>query len=486
MMNNCIRRAAALLATAVALGALFASCSKDDDAPAAALQFDTTILFVDGFGATSTASFTANNVQQITVKSTPKGWTATVNATSRTLSVTAPASAGDDNEQSGPVVLTGVGAGGAAVTATLQVTIAATVDLRPVQSNCFIVSKAGARYVFDATRAGEDSSVVLPTASIEVLWKTDTKLLQHLTLDGGCASFYIPETEDRDNKLLSGNALLAARDANGAIVWSWHIWVTDYDPAASFVELGGKTFMSRNLGARANDNATTGKVYESFGLFYQWGRKDPFVGPASYNASGATDAAMYNGKDSRTYVSYIESSDKTGTEEYARSNPMTFILGVKDSKYDWLYSAHNNTLWHSTKGLNDPCPKGWRVPDGFPALTIADDLATGGYAASYGWHLTDGAQQSLFMAAGRRTYLYGRVQNVNSSEVRPVPWSGFYWTATAAGSGSGSGSGTGSGSDVQAEALSFDLNSDDAADSKLTLAEAHRHANGMQIRCVKE
>lgn len=472
MMNNRIRRAAALLTTAVALGALFASCSKDDDAPAAALQFDTAILFVDDFGATSTARFTADNVQQLTVTSTPKGWSAEADLASCTLSVTAPASAGDANERSGSVVLTGVGAGGASLIATLQVSIAETVDLRPVQSNCFIVSKAGARYVFDATYAGEDRSVPLPTASIEVLWKTDTKLLQHVTFDEGCGSFYIPETEGRDNGLLSGNALIAARDAEGAIVWSWHVWVTDYDPEISFVELGGETFMSRNLGALANDNATTGKVFESFGLFYQWGRKDPFVGPASYNAQGATDAAMYNGKESRTYISYTESTDKIGTVEYARSNPMTFILGVKDSNYDWLYSAHNGTLWHDAKGLWDPCPKGWRVPDKFPALTIADDLSSGSYAASYGWRLTDGTQQSLFMAAGRRTYLYGRVQNVNGSEVRPEPWAGFYWTAKASGE--------------QAEALCFELDSDHAADSRLALAEAHRRANGMQIRCVKE
>ena len=31
---------------------------------------------------------------------------------------------------------------------------------------------------------------------------------------------------------LSGNAVIAATDADGNTLWSWHLWITDYDPDA--------------------------------------------------------------------------------------------------------------------------------------------------------------------------------------------------------------------------------------------------------------
>ena len=43
---------------------------------------------------------------------------------------------------------------------------------------------------------------------------------------------------------------------------------------------------------------------------------------------------------------------------------MTFIKGVKSSQFDWLFSSRDNTLWQSSKTIYDPCPPGWRVPDG--------------------------------------------------------------------------------------------------------------------------
>ena len=45
---------------------------------------------------------------------------------------------------------------------------------------------------------------------------------------------------------------------------------------------------------------------------------------------------------------------------------MTFIKRVENSQYDWLFSSRDNTLWQSSKTKYDPCPPGWRVPDGGP------------------------------------------------------------------------------------------------------------------------
>lgn len=75
----------------------------------------------------------------------------------------------------------------------------------------------------------------------------------------------------------TGNAVVAVK-IGGEIRWSWHLWVTGEDVTATTCNYNNGerdyTFMDRNLGAI---NATVGDV-GSKGLYYQWGRKDPFVG----------------------------------------------------------------------------------------------------------------------------------------------------------------------------------------------------------------
>ncbi|MBO7509766.1 MAG: hypothetical protein J6T35_01155 [Bacteroidales bacterium] len=60
----------------------------------------------------------------------------------------------------------------------------------------------------------------------------------------------------------------------------------------------------------------------------------------------------------------MSSTSSNGTVAYAVAHPTTFIYGVSSTNYDWVYSSRDNTLWKSTKTIYDPCPPGWRVPDG--------------------------------------------------------------------------------------------------------------------------
>ena len=58
--------------------------------------------------------------------------------------------------------------------------------------------------------------------------------------------------------------------------------------------------------------------------------------------------------------------------EYATAYPTTFIIfnSSNSSNYDWYYtgsSTTDNPRWTTstaTKSIYDPCPSGWRVPDG--------------------------------------------------------------------------------------------------------------------------
>ena len=227
-----------------------------------------------------------------------------------------------------------------------------TKDLSSVESaNCYIVSEAG-KYKFKAVKGNSNESVG-SVSSCEVLWEsfgTATTpsigdLIKGVTYFNGYIEFETAST------FREGNAVIAAKDANGTILWSWHIWLTD-QPQGQTYNNGAGVMMDRNLGATS---ATPGDV-GALGLLYQWGRKDPFLGSASIFT--ATEA-----KSTITWPAPVESSANTGTIAYATAHPTTFITH-NTYNYDWYYSGNDNTRWRSSKTVYDPCPAGWRVPDG--------------------------------------------------------------------------------------------------------------------------
>lgn len=452
---------------------VFHSCNKDDASGSLSLSSPT--LYFDAAGQTQTISFTADNLGSITVSSTPTGWTAEADLSTLRMTVTAPPADEPDAVSSGTIKLVGYINGGKSASAELFVAIAGSRDLAAEQSNCYILNRPDTYYTFNAMVRGEGREA-LATARIEVIWQTAKNLIRYLELDEqGRATFFIGSD---DGQLPQGNALVGAYDAEERLIWSWHLWVADYDPSAqNQTYANGMTFMTRNLGASANANATEQKILASYGLYYQWGRREPFVGPYAYDCASGKDADMYNGNNSRTYLSYVESGTETGTEAYALANPMTFILGVEESGFDWLYASHSDDLWGGRKTLSDPCPKGWRVPDkeAFEGLVIADDLTAGvaAYQRAYGWHLTDGSVTAFYLGAGRRSAVLGTIQNINTNEV-PKPWVGCYWTT-----GAGSAALTSSG-------LYFTLDTEDAMLSEMRPQTDFQRANGLQVRCVKD
>ena len=225
-------------------------------------------------------------------------------------------------------------------------------------ANCYIVSKAGT-FKFTPTK-GNSSESVGSVASAEVLWETfgtDVApavgdLVKSASYKNGEITFQTADTYKE------GNAVIAAKDASGNILWSWHIWLTD-EPQGQVYYNNAGTMMDRNLGATS---ATPGDV-GALGLLYQWGRKDPFLG--SSNISSPTRA-----KSTITWPFCAYSDSSKGTIEYATAHPTTFITNTHNrSNHDWYYtgsSLTDNTRWtepSSEKSIYDPCPSGWRVPD---------------------------------------------------------------------------------------------------------------------------
>ena len=122
----------------------------------------------------------------------------------------------------------------------------------------------------------------------------------------------------------------------------------------SSAAVAAKAVMDRNLGAlRAATTETTSHV-TSYGLLYQWGRKDPFLG-AKYNESGSLPG--YTSAGSRTFTALSEKI----TLDYSIANPMT--LGCASDGSDWCTAETTDAnFWsESTKTIYDPCPSGYRV-----------------------------------------------------------------------------------------------------------------------------
>ena len=224
-------------------------------------------------------------------------------------------------------------------------------------ANCYIVFQSGT-YGFPTVK-GNSSQSVGTVASAAVLWESfgtsQTPLVGDLISKVSYSNGII--TFQTNNTFKEGNAVIAAKDASGKILWSWHIWLTDQPQGQVYYNNAG-TMMDRNLGATS---ATPGDA-GALGLLYQWGRKDPFLGSSSISSSTVAKSTI-------TWPSAVSSNSSRGTVAYAVANPTTYII-LNSSNGDWYYtgsSSTDNTRWttsYMVKSIYDPCPAGWRVPDG--------------------------------------------------------------------------------------------------------------------------
>ncbi len=286
-------------------------------------------------------------------------------------------------------------------------------------ANCYVVPKAG-EYFFDATYKGNSTTEsVGDIATVEVLWESfgtftqisSGALISDLTLLGKTVSFIASEKK--------GNAVIAAKDAAGAILWAWHVWLTDR-PREQLYNNGAGTALDRNLGATSSLQADGERT---FGLLYQWGRKDPFLG------SGTTSGAIlpYN---TGTWPAKVTVAQ---TSQWAAANPMTYIA----SGNDWLDTG-DQYRWMDTDGgktINDPCPVGYMVPSSDnPALwktAFGSNTTKPSFSKGYDFgfsetnmHLTM-EESCWYPAAGGIT---------GSGTLNAVGSAGNYWTSTASNS----------------------------------------------------
>ena len=479
---------------------MLSSCTEKGDVYD--FVFDVPGSIVTEPGSTVVMPFTARNITSVSVSAIPNGWEVKdIDMLNWTVTILAPKKYTIDDssiEENGLLKLNGYTAAGTSTTASSYLSLLnKSVDLTADPSNCYVLTQKDTRYTIDITHKGESGETISP-ARVDLLWQSRTNFVQYFGLneDGRTFTFFIGNeeiTDDDDNviatRIPDGNAVVAAYDAKDEIIWSWHIWATGSDVESSAITSStGVVFMDRNLGAYHNPDASTNgdDIYSGYGMYYQWGRKDPFNRPIDYAFKNNSDKQGYNdiGGTVRFKYADAENYEDAGTLEFAIANPMIFVRGSEDNDYDWLYAGHDDQLWNATnKSMYDPCPKGWRVPDG-SVFEVFDIDAEEDFAAMvdmrgrYGWHLVDKVSGvKMFMpGAGRKSFETGVFTNVNNygGENPSLPWIGYYWTA-----GKGS-------KDAMSTSMFFDLNTTRAVNNAYESKKDMYRANAMQVRCVRD
>lgn len=339
-------------------------------------------------------------------------------------------------------------------------------------ANCYIIPQvAPAYYSFDATVIGNGdeglcagahvASTKISPKGAKLLWKviTSSKIIE---TDAGQPIKTSSVKIDRDGMVtfnthsMTGNALIAVydnEDCTGEPLWTWHFWKPEggLDAVKDIVYNGTYILMDRNLGA-CELLAYPDQVS---GLYFQWGRKDPF-----FHANGVATSAFFT---------LVDNAATDGDVAYTVANPTTFItsLGSANFEYnDWLPNAmQNDKLWGAKKTIYDPCPAGYRVADaeafadvvaGTP--TLMSDKGTGKGTNQLQYNL--GGVTTQFPCSGYLLYNEGKRHDRNKS--------GRIWTVAG-----------GSEDTTKSKALSYEVTG-----TTVKIIEAER-ALAHPVRCQK-
>ena len=326
----------------------------------------------------------------------------------------------------------------------------------PATANCLILDPTGANVgkidvvnninIFWSNPAVGDAANVLDKKSewvAEVIWQDiDSRAINFCNAAGdvvpgdsyegkGNQPLYVKAVGGKKGNVVVGVKKKGA--GNDAYLWSWHLWITE-EPQL----VGG--FMDRNLGATS---ATPTDGSKTYGLYYQFGRKDPFTGDINrYDING-------NSVGKTTITSGLETFAK------AMQTPEVFYTLAGDWAWPNNYTSKNwNDITDANgKSLFDPSPEGWRLPSkeeysNFSTSTFTWDYSNKGRTYEGNW----------FPAAGYR--------GSNNGSMYAVGILGYSWSLSPH-------------SDDDGYLLNFDS-------SSVYPYYDSRRACGFSLRCVQE
>lgn len=248
-------------------------------------------------------------------------------------------------------------------------------------ANTYIVQSAGNKKFNASVKGCSGESVGTPVRA-GVLWESYNThetpsvgdIVKNVTYLDGYVYFNVPFTK-------KGNAVIAVYDSSDKVLWSWLIWVNDLeglttpDDLSSFVP--GFKLMKYPLGQIASGER---------GLYFQWGRKDPFY---FCDSSGVTEVKS---------TGSLTASTASVTVDSGIANPTTFYY---PASYAWE-STYNTGLWSdAAKTMHDPCPPGWKVVS---ASNLSAALAAGFNNGVNGTAIFNSGLSCIIYSADHLTY----------------------------------------------------------------------------------
>lgn len=295
-----------------------------------------------------------------------------------------------------------------------------------------------------------------------ILWQdVQTAMISNaaITSDNKYMTFSVDK-----NTIQQGNAVVAVRDASQNILWSWHIWVTDFKPGDDNlipVKQPDVTTtynaMPYTLGYCAGPNPEyypardvtitftqdgTGeqkefvirqqyyeKAINNNTPFYQWGRKDPFPA-ATDKQEEAERSKIYKTLGKNDYIKnciYAGGMDFTtanSVNSIAASilNPLTF--STDNDKFWYGSNEIISSLWGNVddsslpqKTIYDPSPVGYCVPPElfFWKSASAINLSLSKEAKGYWLYCQENDKSGLMLfvpSSGRRNSGDGKIDDV--------------------------------------------------------------------------
>ena len=247
--------------------------------------------------------------------------------------------------------------------------------------------------------------------SASVLWETSFGMITKCSYDADKNKLYVGKAK---NAL--GNAVIALKNADGLIRWSYHFWMTNTDAALPEITIGGLGFMDRNIGAIANTAPVNGES-DAAGMYYQWGRKDPFPSTTNMKSANGVISDVY--PSGAVKLTVAQNGVALAT---AIKNPSTFYWGNNNvGAEDWS-STQNDEYWNTAAKTDfDPCPYGYVVPDQSQLQTLINAYSK---SATYGNILKcdDGTENFISSAGWMRRKLHETSQYAHIGQY-PHCWS---------------------------------------------------------------
>ncbi|GEM_PF-2860123 len=317
-----------------------------------------------------------------------------------------------------------------------------------------------------------------------IVWMDAPNLITQVALSGNSQSVTF---EVAQASAMQGNALIAVRDRNQNILWSWHIWVTALVDAEDPIVLPTKNheghiynFMQFDLGwyaerqnlifygeeprnvvvkitqvgllsplsqtftIRQNNGITS---HGGYGTYWQWGRKDPM--PPSDGTTSTINKVLYGNIPYQ--IQWGPVSIGTSIRNPATFYRMNSSTNWCSSFYTNLWSAHNTVMTYNDnpviKTVYDPSPVGFKIPpsNAWTGFTTTGNNSTqlsqfhveGSFDNGWNFYLYSRNNNPDYANYGTTFYPMNGARAYNSGNLSGLGSFGDYWSAIPAHANSG-------------------------------------------------